>query len=835
VSSIADTSDEDNIPTVSLEDVETSDESATDQGVSSVLFGGRNPFVNAANFNFSISRFKIRGYDNDFFETFMNGIPTEYINNGYSSYNLWAGLNDVTRNRENILGLRLSTFSYGSIGGVNAIDSRAAKQRKQLSVTIGTSNRTYDLRGGLTYGSGITKKGWSFAVSAFVRWAKYGYVKGTDLISGSYFASVQKMFKNHSLALTVFGVPTKQGKATTTVQEAYDLAGSNYYNPSWGYQNGKIRNSKVENRHQPVFILTHEWKPKENMNLLTGIGYSFGERTLSGFDRYHANDPRPDYYKYLPSWQIYDGHPELYAGLVQAFKDDPNLLQINWDRIYANNTDQTSATFVQGDPANGNTISGKRAHYILRDEVQSQQRFNLNPTYNVSVKKFDITAGLTYQFQQTKNFKRVRDLLGSDFYKDVDEFVESDSMFTNPLAANSDLNHPNRFVKVGDTYGYNYAEIIHKTSIWGQVLNRTKYVDWFIGGEFSNTIQYRIGYYKNGLNPDNSEGTSKKISSLNYNVKAGITYKINGRNYLFANGSYGTRAPYWSKIFISPRTTNRINDDIKSETMGSIEVGYIYNSPKIKISATGYFTDFKNGSNSIVFYFSDAGNEALGNYTVTNINKIHYGGELGVEAALYKGLSLNFAAAAGKYYYTSRQLGTITADTRSDIIDKEVIYSKNFRVANTPQQAYSLGLFYRSPKFWYVGANVNFFDRMYTEFAPTHRTERATELVPYQSDQWYDIIDQERLSPKGQWTLDMSGGYSWRLKSTFKNMKGKDAGKYYLVLNTGISNLTNNKKFIVSGREQLRYDYEKKTPNVFPSKYSYAYGINFYLNLIFRM
>lgn len=84
------------------------------------------------------------------------------------------------------------------------------------------------------------------------------------------------------------------------------------------------------------------------------------------------------------------------------------------------------------------------------------------------------------------------------------------------------------------------------------------------------------------------------------------------------------------------------------------------------------------------------------------------------------------------------------------------------------------------------------------------------DLVPYPSDQWNSIINQQRYNKKGQWTLDLSGGYSWRLKSTFRNMKGKNAGKYYLVLNAGISNVTNNKKFIVNAREQLRFDYAEK-------------------------
>ncbi len=831
-SSATDTAEVYNVPTVTLDDIESNDEGSNDQGISPILSAGRDPFVSAASFNFSIARFRIRGYDNDYFETYMNGIPTEYIDNGFSSYNLWAGLNDMTRNRENSIGLRPTTFSYGSIGGVYSIDSRAAKQRKQLSVTIGTSNRTYDLRGGVSYGSGITKKGWSFAVSLFGRWAKTGYQKGTAMQSISYFASIQKFFGKHSLALTAFGVPIKQGKASPTTMEAYDLAGSHYYNPNWGYQDGKIRSSRIEYRHQPTMILTYEVKPTDRSNLMVAAGYSFGERSLSGFDRFDAEDPRPDYYKHLPSYYSDSGQEQIRATLEQQIQDNPGLLQINWDRLYDENFNEKDTTINDVNGVAGNSVTGKRAHVILKDDVQKYQRFNFNAVYNHNVKNFDLTAGLTYQFQMAKNFKRVRDLLGGDFFLDVDDFTADDSLFTNPAAANNDLNNPNRVVKVGDKYGYNYASVVHKGSVWGQINQHLKHLDWFVAAQYTYTAMWRIGYYKNGLSPTTSEGKSNVYQYHDYAVKGGLTYKITGRHYLYANGSYDTKAPFWDNLFISSRTRN-IANGAPSEKIGSVEAGYIFNSPRVKLRATGFFSDFRDGSNELIYFDDDF--FGLASYTITNINRRHFGGELGVEGQIYKGLSASLVASVGKYYYTSDQVGTLTIDNQPDLLLQETVYSKNFYVPNIPQQAYTLGLNYRSKKFWYVGLNVNFFDRFYTEFAPTHRTTRATDVVPYQSDQWYAIVNQERYNKKGQWTLDMSGGYSWRLKSTFKNMNGKNAGKYYLVLNAGLSNLTNNKNFIVSGREQLRFDYLEKDPNKFPTKYSYAYGINFYVNLTFRM
>ena len=64
----------DNLPVVSLDENDNLDGSA--QNISSQMNSGRNPFVNAATFNFSAVRFRIRGYDSDLFTTYMNGVPS---------------------------------------------------------------------------------------------------------------------------------------------------------------------------------------------------------------------------------------------------------------------------------------------------------------------------------------------------------------------------------------------------------------------------------------------------------------------------------------------------------------------------------------------------------------------------------------------------------------------------------------------------------------------------------------------------------------------------------------------------------------------------------------
>src|SRR5436305_12391079 len=77
----------DNVPIITLDDNDLSDASA--QNISSLLTAGRDPFYNAATFNFSATRFRIRGYDADYTSTYINGVPMDNLDNGYTPFGLW--------------------------------------------------------------------------------------------------------------------------------------------------------------------------------------------------------------------------------------------------------------------------------------------------------------------------------------------------------------------------------------------------------------------------------------------------------------------------------------------------------------------------------------------------------------------------------------------------------------------------------------------------------------------------------------------------------------------------------------------------------------------------
>jgi hypothetical protein len=811
----------DNIPVISIDENDGQDGSA--QNISSMLSAGRDPFFNAAAFKFNAVRFRIRGYDADLFSTYMNGVPMENLDNGFTPFGLWGGLNDVLRNRDISLGLKATPYSFGDVGGLTYMDSRASYQRKQTSINYAISNRNYVHRFMFTHSTGLNKKGWAFSFSGSRRWANEGFADGTYYDGWSFFAGVDKRINDrHLLSFVAFATPTENGRQGSSVQELRDLSGDNFYNPFWGYQNGRKRNSSIARSFQPIGILTHDWKINDKTSLLTAASITAGKRSTTALDWYNAADPRPDYYRYLPSYQE---DPVLREQAYNAMKNDVNLRQINWDKLYnANYASRETINNVNG--IAGNSVSGRRSHYILEERIINTTRFNFNSTLNTSIKdNISFSAGITYQQQDNHYYKEVEDLLGGEFYVDINQFAERDFP-SNPTANQNDLNNPNRIVKEGDRFGYNYNINIKKGSVWMQTIFKFRKLDIFVATEHSYTSFYRKGNVRSGLFPDNSFGKSTTYNFYNSSIKGGITYKLNGRNYFYANGLYMSRAPFFENAFIAPRTRDFVQDNLKSEEIGSVEGGYVMNAPRLKIRANGYYTIIKNQLNVLTFY--DDVFQNFVNYAISNIGRVHAGAEFGAEAKVYKGLSVVAAAAISDLRYNTRQRATVTADNSPTTLARNInVYSKNFFVP-TPQNAYTIGLDYRSPKFWFVNVNFNYFDKMYLDFNPIRRTANAVNGVPEGSALWNEILDQTQLP--SQYTLDVFAGYSLLLNRNIKELKKRT----FLQFNVGINNILNNENIVSGGFEQLRFDVAEKNVNKFPDRRFYAYGLNFFASMGLR-
>lgn len=809
---------EDLIPTISLD--ESTDNSIGADNISGVLTASRDAFISSAAFTLGTYRFRLRGYDSEYTNVSMNNIAMNDMENGRPIFAQWGGLNDVMRNQNITLGLNPTSFSFGGVGGATNIDSRAGSQWKQFRASYAASNRTYFNRLMASYSTGKLANGWAFSVAASRRWAKEGYVPGTNYDAYSYFTSVEKFFGNKNrLSLTIFGAPNKRGRQNASFQEANDLAGTNFYNPNWGFQQGEVRNARIGTTHIPTFILMHQFDINEKSTLSASASYQFGRNGVTALNWYNAADPRPDYYRNLPSFQT---DPIMADLVAQEYATNTNVSQINWDGLYQANFN--SFETIENVNNTGETQTVNLSRYVIEDRRNDLKKANANILYANQISKVTtINAGFNYNWQQTENYNAVADLLGGEYFVNYNVFAERDFPDNIDVRQN-DLDNPNRLLKVGDRYGHDYFGITHFAGVWGQGVFKFNQLEAFLGAEFSNTRLWRSGNVRNGVFPENSLGDSEKQIFYNYNVKGGLTYKINGRNYLFANASIGTIAPLFRNSFVAPRSRNEVAANLGNEEIRSFEGGYILRAPKVKARAVFYYTEFTNQIRVGSFFVEGSG--VLGNFIMNNIDKSHMGGEFALDIDVYKGFSITPVAAIGRHIYSDRPNVTIVRDNTSDVlVDSETAYLKNFFLGNGPQMAGTLGLNYRSPKYWFVNLNLNYFDRIFTDIDPFRRTQSTLETLD--EDTKRTIVKQEQLP--GQFTMDLFAGYSWKIDNTFKSMKNSQ----FIYFNLGVSNLTNNRKFATGGFEQLRFTVEDT--GRFPSKYFYNFGTNFFASITYRL
>jgi len=676
-----------------------------DGNISTLLHGSRDVFLNAAAYSFGPMRFRIRGYENQHFQVMINGLDMANLETGKTYWSSWGGLNNISKYRTTTSGLDVADASFGFVGGTTDIQMLPSAHRKGLNLTYSATNRSYRNRAMVTYATGMMPNNWAITVSGSHRWSQEGYTEGTFYDSWAYYFAVEKKLKAHNIVFNVFGSPTRRGKSGASTQEVYDLLDNVYYNPYWGYQNGVKRNSRVAIGHQPVAILSDYWKINTTTKLNTTVAVRAGRNGSTALTWYNAPDPRPDYYRYLPS---YITNPEAAQIVADSFAN-PNYSQINWADLYEANRNSFDVV-ENADGIEGNTVSGLRAQYMVEERRYDQifAAFSSNLTKDVN-DHLKVVGGIQYRYFVGKNFKLVKDLLGADYWLDIDKFAERD--LAHPDSAQSDLNNPNNIVKEGDVFGYSYNSNIRDAKLWGQAVIDISKFNISISAYTSYTTMWREGFMQNGKFPDDSYGNSEKLKFLDYGVKSSVLFKINGRNFIQAHAAYMTQAPTFRNVFVSPRTRATTIENPVSEKIITADIGYSLRAPRIKASANFFYTEFKDRSKVMSFYHD--GYRNFVNYAITGIDKTHQGMELAIDGKITSSFSLFAVASLGYYRWTSRPIVTVTVDNSSEILaQNRTFYADGFLVSGTPQTAGSFGFNYRTSNYWFFSANANYVEML---------------------------------------------------------------------------------------------------------------------------
>ena len=794
---------------ISLDDQNLSDDNTGSENISGLLQASSDVFDRAVSYQFSSARFKLRGLDSKYGSVLMNGVEMNKAYDYRPQWSEWGGLNDMFRNREDYKGMAASDYNFGGLLGTTNFVLRASQIRATKKFSYAATNRSYRNRVMGSYATGMMPNGWALAVSASRRWSQEGHFEGTFYDANSLFIAAEKKLNDkHSINLTAFVTPNRRGKSAPQTQEVFDLKGTKY-NSYWGYQDGEQRNARIKRIFEPTAILTDYWHINDQSNLQTSFAFQKGYTANSRLQYYNAPNPDPTYYRYLPSYWESRQDP------VQAYYAKQNFLekgQIDWNSLYIINKNYSGP-----------------ARYFWYDDRIDDQVLTFSSVYDRVLKEnIVLNAGVQYKNFVNEGYAKMRDLMGSEYALNIDQYTNKSY---NLLNSNSNVAEGNKFY-----YDFNILGNDLKSFVQVQVSG--KKIDFFVTGSFGFTSYQREGLFKNELFENNSYGKSDQVKFTNYGLKIGSTFKFSGKHLIDMHFATVSQAPEWKNVFYNARVNNEITPEIQNEKMTGLDASYIFRSSLVKARLSAYYY-YTSQATEISRYYAQ--NVNLGNnvasYFVTQIltneDKADAGVELGIEAQLSPTVKATFAATYGTHTYKNNP----DLYLASDVFDAQAqgkSLLKDYKLSNGPQDAYSLGLEYRDPHYWFIGGNLNYYNHNYVSVSPLIRTEQfytdpiLNEAYPGVNDKSLkQVWEQEKLEEFLH--LNFVGGKSWKIN------------KYYISLFAVVTNALDTAArtggFEQSRKASFPEYYQDKVTNdtpVFGNKYWYGYGRTYYIQLGLR-
>ena len=272
---------------------------------------------------------------------------------------------------------------------------------------------------------------------------------------------------------------------------------------------------------------------------------------------------------------------------------------------------------------------------------------------------------------------KMDDLLGGDYYINIDQFAERD-FASSPTMVQNDLDYylahgQAQILQQGDKYGYDYYANVRKANVWAN--------GDFDLGAFKANVALQAGYEKfwreglvrkglfAGLDDNGEElvfngqvltaydpktgeaitskGNSEVSKFLTYSAKLGLQYHFDGGHRIYATGGYFNDAPTFAQSFISPRTRNSLVPNLETMKTLSADINYQYSNNGYNVRVTGFYTKIMDQTDMMSFY--DDTQNSFTNFAMSGIDQRHMGIELGFKVPLpVKGLSVEGALSWGE-------------------------------------------------------------------------------------------------------------------------------------------------------------------------------------------
>lgn len=704
--------------------------------------------------------------------------------------------------------LGLSSRSFGGlshgdhhIGGMGGSEEFTASEGVPLdgaNVGLFFSGKGYTggLRGAV---DAFMQRGWSLSAYLAATAGNDLYVKGVYRDMADLGLRLTKDFESEAMLTLIFALTAgERGLRSGSTAEAFTLIGDNLYNPLWGHQQGKVRNSRTRRQAVPFAMLTFATPVSRSTQLTLSIGADYGLRRLSSLSWYDAATPRPDNYRYMPS---YFGDQFIAESVADEWRyGNEKYTQVDWAELYRINSISTDGAVYAVDD---------RVERIARGEAVVRMHSELG-------QNFSIDYGLRAKLHSSRNYKEMRDMMGADFLIDLDYYLLDDDTFSNRFQNN--LHSPDRSITEGDRYSYDYA--LEQYELEADMQIEYRHDRWRIDADLAvgSTALWRKGYYEKEIFAGaRSYGRSAVTRLMPYTVKISAMHLFSMAHQLGINAMAAARVPYAANLFLNPEYNNRHVENPTTEKLYAAEINYKYITRKTELSLTAYANSTRDGRRTYRAYDDLSG--VYCDVDVNGIATLRYGIEAAVEIELSRLFKATAALAAGRYRYSENPSLTHYADTDNHMISRNSeSYVGDCTIGGSPQIAAMASLTYLNYRGWAATISVQGVASRYAEVSFARRTERVARQGAASAEIYDAFIDQSRLNDAA--TVDLS------LSRWFYLGKGR------MSVTLSVKNLLGSRNIVYDGYEPSRIrNYYSGEQRIFLPQddvVTYAYPRTFY-------
>lgn len=654
--------------------------------------------------------------------------------------------------------------------------------------------------------AGTTRLGrrWHLSAAADFRTGRDLRVEGvfTNAVTGGFrlWRTLGASGDEGTLSLLFIVPVSTRGTRLSTSEEAFTLTGDRLYNPAWGFQDGRVRNSRVRREMLPLAVATWERRLAPSTTVSAALGAETGTNRYSSLGWYDARTPMPDNYRYLPSYTGDRATEEAWLA------GDPHYTQIDWDELIRQNR-----------------MSGGAAVYALEDRVERLCDLGLHVCFETDVEhRLTLRYGVALRLDDRRHYKEMRDLLGADYITDIDQYLIDDDTYGNQLQ--NDLRHPDRTIREGDRFGYDYTLSTRSAELFFQMDYRSDRFRGDVSVSAGSSAVNRRGHYEKELFPGSlSYGRSRVLRFAPYTLRATCGWSFTPRQYVGLSLLAAARTPDAGDLFYQPLYNNRTLENPVPERTFAAEAVWRLTGPVVNLQTTLFAVLTLDGSETRRYY--DDLSYVYCDLAVTGLGTASYGVEAAADIRLSERWLLTLAASAGRYRYVRDPVVTVLSDVDNTAIDRgSRSRMGGCEVGGAPQVTAASELAWFGRNGWGVRASAGYAGRRFVEAMPLRRTDRLAAQTGITREAFELFTQQERLADA--LTLDAS------LFKSFWFDRSR------LTVSLLLKNLLGSSDIVYNGYESLRVrrissgDTTYYTPHA--TRYTYLLPRSFYLTVSYR-